>query len=84
VAIDPKPLVGDPAYDLAQYLHNRVDDARATADPQGEVIRQLDVLADGLGLDRRRVAGWAAVKSVAWDFGADDAVLFAAVDAAVA
>jgi streptomycin 6-kinase len=84
LVVDPKPLLGDPAYDLAQYLHNRVQGARATPDPQAELLRQIHGFADGLGLDPRRIAGWAAVKAVAWNFGTDAVVLFGAIDAALA
>jgi streptomycin 6-kinase len=84
LAIDPKPLVGDAAYDLAQYLGNRVEAALATVDPQAELVRQIERFADGLGLDRRRIAGWAAVKAVAWNFGDEDVALFGAIDTALA
>ena len=84
LAIDPKPLIGDPAYDLAQYLGNRVEGALPAHDPQRELLRQIDRFADLLGLDRRRVAGWAAVKAVAWNFGVADVALFGAIDTALA
>jgi streptomycin 6-kinase len=65
--IDPKPLVGDPAYDLAQWLFNRSDAALSTGDPVSTVRQQIERFAERLGLSRDRIAGWAFVKSVGWD-----------------
>ncbi|MFC8538212.1 aminoglycoside phosphotransferase family protein [Streptomyces sp. NPDC057249] len=50
VAIDPKPLVGDPGFELLPALVNRFD-----ADAVG---RRFDVLTGVLGLDRERAAAW--------------------------
>jgi streptomycin 6-kinase len=52
LAIDPKPFVGDPAYDATQHLLNC--QARLRADPTG-TIRQLAHL---LGVDPERVRLW--------------------------
>jgi streptomycin 6-kinase len=51
LVIDPKPFLGDPAYDVTQHLFNC---ARLRSDPQGTVNR----MADLLGLDRKRVRLW--------------------------
>lgn len=52
LAIDPKPFVGDRAYDVTQHLLNVRD--RLHADPIGTV----DGVSDGAGLDRTRVRTW--------------------------
>jgi streptomycin 6-kinase len=61
VAIDPKPLVGDPAFDVASLVRDRrpLRDARV-------VSRRLDLLADELGHDRERMRLWSWVHAVAW------------------
>ena len=65
LAIDPKPLVGDPAFDVASLLRDRrwllggVDDTR-------RVRRRLDVLAEETGLDRERMRLWGIVHALAW------------------
>lgn len=69
LAIDPKPVVGDPAYDWAQLLGNRCEAALALADPCAELVRQALQLAALCGQDPRRVAGWAFVKALGWDVG---------------
>jgi streptomycin 6-kinase len=52
LVIDPKPLVGDPAYDATQHLLNGIP--RLQADPFGTIDR----FADLLQIDRRRVRLW--------------------------
>ena len=65
LAIDPKPLVGDPAFDAASLLRDRrwllgsPDDAR-------RIRRRLDALADSTGLDRERMRLWGIVHALAW------------------
>jgi streptomycin 6-kinase len=81
LAIDPKPLVGDPAYDLAQWLGNRCEAAERSPDAVAAIRWQIDQLSDLLDLDRARVAGWAFVKSLGWDWGPPVArLLHAAMD----
>jgi streptomycin 6-kinase len=58
LAIDPKPLAGDPGFDLMPALDNRWDDVVATGDVRRAVLRRFDLMVDMLGLDRRRAAGW--------------------------
>ncbi|HZU73964.1 MAG TPA: aminoglycoside phosphotransferase family protein [Acidimicrobiales bacterium] len=78
LAIDPKPLVGEPAYDLAQLLANRLGVFEASLS-EAQLSRQVDSLVEALGLDRRRVLGWAVVKSLAWTWGAATAGVFASL-----
>jgi streptomycin 6-kinase len=52
LVIDPKPFVGDPAYDATQHLFNCV--SRLRSNPY-ETIAQF---ADFLGVDRERVRLW--------------------------
>ncbi|MFD8047063.1 aminoglycoside phosphotransferase family protein [Streptomyces chartreusis] len=50
LAIDPKPLAGDPGFDLFPALWNRFD-----AD---EVLWRFDAMTEVLGLDRARARAW--------------------------
>ena len=65
LVIDPKPLVGDPAFDAAsllrdrRWLMGRLDDAR-------RIRRRLDLLVDVTGLDRERMRLWGVVHALAW------------------
>jgi streptomycin 6-kinase len=64
LAIDPKPIVGEPAFDVASLLRDRRWDIRADV-----VRRRLDLLAAELGLDRDRMRGWGIVHALYWGVG---------------
>ena len=76
LAIDPKPLLGDPAYDLAQFLANYDAQAVASGDPKRFYFDAIAFFADTLGLDRHRIAAWAFVKSIGWSWSLQLAELF--------
>jgi len=69
LVIDPKPLIGEPAYDLAQWFANRLQAAIQQADPVAEIHDQVIYMARRLNLDPVRIAGWTFVKSLGWDWG---------------
>ncbi|MGH4029519.1 aminoglycoside phosphotransferase family protein [Actinomycetota bacterium Odt1-20B] len=50
LAIDPKPLAGDPGFDLWPALNNEFD-----AD---DLLWRFDAMSEVLGLDRKRAAAW--------------------------
>jgi streptomycin 6-kinase len=59
LVIDPKPFVGDPAYDVTQHLFNC--DARLRSDPDGTIRR----FADQLEVDHARVRLWVFARAAA-------------------
>jgi len=63
LAIDPKGVVGEAAYDTAALLHNPVG-ALDAPDPKGLLERRLDVLSGELGLDRAHVRAWGLAQAV--------------------
>ena len=63
LAIDPKGVVGEAAYDTAALLHNPVVTLDAP-DPKRLLERRLDVLSGELGLDRARVHAWGLAQAV--------------------
>ena len=70
LAIDPKGVVGEAAYEGAALLHNPVE-ALDAPDPLRLLERRLDVLSEELRLDRGRVRAWGlaqAVLSAYWSF----------------
>lgn len=73
LVIDPKPFVGDPAYDATQHLFNC--EARLRADPDGTICR----MADLLGVDRERVQLWMFARAAAEprDDWSDDSMVLA-------
>lgn len=67
MVIDPKPWIGDPAFDLAQLLVNWVRIEPASGEAAVAItLRRAEQLANHLSLDVRRVLRWAVVKAVAW------------------
>ena len=63
LAIDPKGVVGEPAYDTAALLHNPVELLREP-EPGRLLQRRIDLLSDRLNLDRARVHGWGLAQAV--------------------
>ena len=62
LAIDPKPLAGDPGFELWPAIHNRFD-----AD---EIRWRFDAMTDVLGLDRARARAWTLgrfLQNTLWD-----------------
>jgi len=62
LAIDPKPLAGDPGFELWPALDNRYE-----AD---EVLWRFDAMTDVLGLDRARARAWTLgrlLQNALWD-----------------
>ena len=75
LAIDPKGLVGEPAYETGALLRNQLARVFGASTPGHVMARRVDQLADELGLNRERIRGWGlaqAVLSTWWnieDFG---------------
>jgi len=70
LAIDPKPLAGDPGFELLAALHNRWADVVATGDVARAVRRRFDLMTEILRLDRQRAAGWTLgriLQNLLWD-----------------
>jgi streptomycin 6-kinase len=66
LAVDPKPIVGERAFDVASLLRDRRWDIRATV-----IRRRLDQLTAELGLERGRMRGWGIVHALYWGIGSD-------------
>jgi streptomycin 6-kinase len=67
--IDPKGLVGDPAYELGAFLYNPMDTLDTRPDMVGLLRRRVEQLSETLGFARERVQGWGiaqAVLSAVW------------------
>lgn len=64
LAIDPKGVVGDPAFEPGAWLRNPMPELVGVPDLRERLRRRLDRVSAETGLDRRRVAGWGAVGSI--------------------
>ena len=70
LAIDPKGVVGEPAYEVGALLRNMVEPLMQEHDPVDVSRSRLSILADELSIERARLQGWAvaqAVLSAWWD-----------------
>lgn len=69
LAIDPKGLLGDPAYDVANIFINPKHADNIAADPR-RIAARADILSQRLNYPRKRMLGWAAAHaalSACWD-----------------
>jgi len=75
LAIDPKGVVGEPAYETGAWLRNPMPQLLDMPQPGRILARRVDQLAGELGFDRARVRGWGLAQAMlsAWwsveDFG---------------
>lgn len=68
LAIDPKGLVGEPAYEIGAFLRNRLPEPLPNPAAGRLTARRMEQFAAELGFDRARVRGWALAQAVlsAW------------------
>jgi streptomycin 6-kinase len=62
LAIDPKPMSGDPHYEVAPLLWNRWDEVVASGDVRDAVRRRFHTVVDVAGLDEERARDWVIVR----------------------
>jgi streptomycin 6-kinase len=71
LAIDPKGVVGEAAYELGAWLRNPGPSIFLRPDAVAVTARRVDQFAELLELDRQRIIGWGiaqAVLSAWWDY----------------
>ncbi|HEX3004334.1 MAG TPA: aminoglycoside phosphotransferase family protein [Angustibacter sp.] len=64
LAIDPKPRRGDPAYEIAPLLWNRLEEITAAAQPAQACRRRLRLACEHAGIEPDRAVAWAVVREV--------------------
>ncbi|MGW0537477.1 aminoglycoside phosphotransferase family protein [Streptomyces sp. NPDC003032] len=64
LAVGPDPVVGEPSFDLARLVRDRVEDLIAS--PSGPAItrRRVKKLAESLEVDQERLRGWTLFRAV--------------------
>lgn len=70
LAIDPKPLAGDPGFELLPALVNRYD--------EGGILRRFDLMTEVMGLDRERARAWTlgrVLENCLWEIEAGERAL---------
>ena len=71
LAIDPKGVVGEPAYEVGAFMRNPWPQLLSQPDVRIIMSRRLDAFSGELGIDRQRLRGWAfaqAVLSAWWSY----------------
>jgi streptomycin 6-kinase len=64
LVIDPKPMSGDPHYEVAPLLWNRWDEVLATGSVRDAVRRRFFTVVDVAGLDEDRARDWVVVREL--------------------
>lgn len=64
LAIDPKPMAGEPAFAVAPIVWNRAEEAARAHDLRTHVRLRADLVADAAGLDPDRVRAWTHLRLV--------------------
>lgn len=63
LAIDPKGIIGEPAFDTAALLHNP-EKLLTASHPARLLARRVDQLSEHLGFDPQRIRGWGIAQGV--------------------
>lgn len=87
LAIDPKGVIGDAAYEIGAYLRNPWPDMHMRPDIERLLIRRVYQFASELCLERERIWEWGIAQSVlsAWwtyEDGGDQAEVAASIELA--
>src|SRR5215212_5038892 len=64
LAIDPKGVVGEPAYETGVLLRDRFPELLKRDNPRRVLERRIDQLAEALKVDRARIRGWGIARAV--------------------
>ena len=64
VVIDPKGVVGDPAFETARFLHNPYPHLLMAPNLAQIIDRRVSIVVERLGFDRQRVLGWGLVDTM--------------------
>jgi streptomycin 6-kinase len=76
LAVDPKPLVGERAFDVTALIRDKVEEVLAEPDGgKGRVQHRFDLLSERFGLDRERLRDWSfaiVLDYTIWDYEVGD------------
>lgn len=76
LAIDPKPMAGDPAFEVAPALWNRADELGTGSQVRWSLRHRLETIATIAGIDEGRARAWTIVReavNAVWRVGGADA-----------
>lgn len=64
LAVDPKGVVGEPAYEVGPLFFNPPSRMAAFPNLKRTLSRRVDLLTETLGFDRQRLIGWGIARAV--------------------
>lgn len=86
LAIDPKGIAAEPAYETGAMIRNPYDKMSRQPDLKSTLSRRIAILSEELGFDRQRILQWGfaqTVLSAVWNVesakGPEHAVMIAQV-----
>lgn len=62
LAIDPKPMAGDPAFEIAPALWNRTEELGTGSQIRWSLRRRLEIICERAGIDEGRARAWTIVR----------------------
>ena len=62
LAIDPKPMAGDVAFEVAPALWNRADELGTGSQVRWSLRRRLEIICERAGIDEGRARAWTIVR----------------------
>ncbi len=75
VAIDPKGVVGDPAYEVGAFIRNPIQALLSEQDVTEIIQNRINLFASTLSLDPTRITQWCFVQAVlAWTWALEDGI----------
>ncbi|MDP1723546.1 MAG: aminoglycoside phosphotransferase family protein [Alphaproteobacteria bacterium] len=73
IAIDPKGIIGDPAYEIAAFIRNPIPDLLTIRNAKEIIEKRIQVFAHILKTPSQRIAQWNFVQAIlAWAWALED------------
>jgi len=73
VVIDPKGVIGEPAYEVAAFIRNPIPELLHHSDIPNIILNRITRFAEALGLPERRIIDWCFVQAVlSWVWAIED------------
>lgn len=71
--IDPKGVIGEPAYEVAAFIRNPIPELLNHADAPNIILNRITRFSEALKLSERRIIDWCFVQAVlAWVWALED------------
>lgn len=73
LVIDPKGVIGEPAYEVAAFIRNPIPELLNHADAPNIILNRITRFSEALKLSERRIIDWCFVQAVlAWVWALED------------